>query len=706
MALVEKCSKQMAVKIPLHITDLSYRLVGFALWVSVMGIPTSAWFLPLATMDRVILLVVSSLAVAMIVVLLHIMVERYGFANWIAYLLIAGSIIYISGGSYLFGKYDVSMDLMYVALIASAGLVKGETIARHTAWASNVGMIAQTILSHLGAPGFASLLVMKVLLLFLASFVVINLIALVKQKSREAQQQNRELALLLETARLGATRKELYPMLADVAQLIARQLPATVCRVGLIDETGDCLEICASYSLMEVDGFAGQMGNLIPLAQLPVINRVLHDSKMRVVKVSEVQPNNGLEDVERLFFTELSSLFLVPLKVEEGVIGVIMLGEARSWERQPVIPKNNNLLEALAAYVASSANSRRLFLAAAKQAEKLAVLNRVASAIGSTLDMDQLLELIYQQLTGVLPADTYFVSLVNLPANQLELRILIDKGKRYPEQNMPLGQGLAGWVVGERKPLLIRQLSLEYEKLPMKPLQLGDEEMSESWAGVPIMSGDRVLGLLAVANYQPYAFDEEDIKLLSSLAAHAALALANASHHEEVEEQARRDSMTGAYNHGYLLQRLRAEIETARQDCRQVSLIMLDVDYFKEWNDEYGHQIGDEVLRMLVRAIMAHIKKSDIVGRWGGEEFAVVLPGAGADQAALVAERIRTTLAESELRTGDGQKITSPTVSQGIATFPDPVQEGDRLVDIADKALYLAKSEGRDQIRVASLELY
>jgi diguanylate cyclase (GGDEF)-like protein len=122
------------------------------------------------------------------------------------------------------------------------------------------------------------------------------------------------------------------------------------------------------------------------------------------------------------------------------------------------------------------------------------------------------------------------------------------------------------------------------------------------------------------------------------------------------------------------------------------------VDYFKNYNDTYGHLVGDQVLRALVQAIQAHVKSSDIIGRWGGEEFAIALPNTTAQHALGIAERIRKTMATVKMRDEHGSDIPSPTVSQGIATFPDHAQETMGLVDIADRALYQAKSLGRDHI--------
>jgi diguanylate cyclase (GGDEF)-like protein len=336
-----------------------------------------------------------------------------------------------------------------------------------------------------------------------------------------------------------------------------------------------------------------------------------------------------------------------------------------------------------------------------RQIERMGVLNQVARATGSTIEMNALLKLTYEQLRRVIPTDTYYVGLHELTQDFIDLHIVFDLGNHFPAQRIPFGDGLASLVIQRRHPLLIRCLSKERSSLPISPVVVGLGKSSESWLGVPLLMNHGFTGVLAVASYKPNAFDEGDVELLSSIGGQVALALENARHHAEVEEQARRDSLTGAYNHGYLLERLEEEILCARADGRHVSLIMLDIDYFKNYNDRFGHVMGDQVLRLTVQAIRTHVKQADVVGRWGGEEFGIVLQNATTEQARGVADRIRETLVALPLVDVTGHAIPNPTVSQGIATFPDHVANADQLVDLADTMLYEAKEQGRDQVRVA-----
>jgi len=129
-----------------------------------------------------------------------------------------------------------------------------------------------------------------------------------------------------------------------------------------------------------------------------------------------------------------------------------------------------------------------------------------------------------------------------------------------------------------------------------------------------------------------------------------------------------------------------------------LSLIMLDIDYFKQYNDKYGHMVGDQVLIVLTQAIRQHIKSADSIGRWGGEEFTIVLPGTSGLQVHSVAERIQETVSSLSLHDRDGQPLPFPTVSQGLAVFPLEASDVHKLIDIADQRLYVAKVRGRNQI--------
>ncbi len=334
------------------------------------------------------------------------------------------------------------------------------------------------------------------------------------------------------------------------------------------------------------------------------------------------------------------------------------------------------------------------------QADRLAVLYDIGKAITSTLEIDPLLELIYKQLSRVIPCDAYFVALYLPKEHKLDIRILFDQEQRYPPEIVDANDGLSSWIVEHRAPLLIHDLRKELDKLPAKPIMVGEKRLSRSWLGVPMQVENELIGLLVVASYTPDMFTKTDQLLLEQIAQQAVLSILNARSYQEVKKQAKLDSLTGVSNHKHLIERLYEGAESALTTSTPLSMIMLDIDHFKLYNDTYGHMIGDEVLRLTVQAIESHIKKTDTVGRWGGEEFGIILPNSTTAQANMIANRIRRTLSEIPLFNVEGKTIPKPTISQGIANMPEHTTDADELVIIADRALYRAKDKGRDQVAV------
>ncbi|NJM98286.1 MAG: GGDEF domain-containing protein [Phormidesmis sp. RL_2_1] len=166
----------------------------------------------------------------------------------------------------------------------------------------------------------------------------------------------------------------------------------------------------------------------------------------------------------------------------------------------------------------------------------------------------------------------------------------------------------------------------------------------------------------------------------------------------QLKEQAIRDGLTGLFNRRYFEETLLAEFAKARRSQWPLAIILLDVDYFKQINDTYGHQAGDRVLQVFAEVIGHHVRISDIVCRYGGEEFIIALPGMTLEEAARRAQRLRLELSETVIRYRD-QMITA-TVSGGVGALPEHSGSQDGLISAVDKALYEAKRNGRDRIHI------
>ena len=186
--------------------------------------------------------------------------------------------------------------------------------------------------------------------------------------------------------------------------------------------------------------------------------------------------------------------------------------------------------------------------------------------------------------------------------------------------------------------------------------------------------------------------------ILVALQNHVQSALANAHKYDAIRRQVVTDHLTRLYNRRYFMNRAGEEIERSLRHQAPLSVLMVDIDHFKEFNDTYGHATGDRVLQTVARAMQDALRTSDICARHGGEEFAVLLPSTPGENAYYVAERVRRTLSGTRY-TGLGLPAEANiTISAGVATCPRDATELDALMELADKALYRAKAAGRDQV--------
>lgn len=334
----------------------------------------------------------------------------------------------------------------------------------------------------------------------------------------------------------------------------------------------------------------------------------------------------------------------------------------------------------------------RLKNTANQHIHRLETINKVSRQLMLSLDTKQTLALLDATIQGTLEADTFFIGI--LEGDKLNLELFYDDGEYFNQTRVPTTGTLSSWVINNQKELFLPDLRENVQLDGIDIFVVGKEKTSLSWIGVPLKA-ENITGILGLASYTVNAFDRADLELLINLGQHVTLALDNTIRHAQVEKQARLDSLTGVYNHGYFLKNL---AEQASMSNKPLSLIMLDIDYFKQYNDSYGHLVGDRVLQSLCTAIQKNIKQTDSVGRWGGEEFVISLPGADLIQAAQIAKRISETLGSLRVEDREQNSIPIPTISQGIAVYPNEADEIYRLIDIADKRLYTAKERGRNQI--------
>ena len=242
-----------------------------------------------------------------------------------------------------------------------------------------------------------------------------------------------------------------------------------------------------------------------------------------------------------------------------------------------------------------------------------------------------------------------------------------------------------------------------YKAKQHAPLFASTHRSPNSVVLLPLVRHGRLIGSLNIGSYNVERFVKGvRTDFLEHLAAVVAICIENATNLERLKRQGLTDTLTAINNRRFFDQRLKEELERAAREKIQLTCLLLDVDHFKKVNDSYGHQVGDHVLREIAALIRAQLRGSDVLSRYGGEEFAALLARSGATEAGEVAERIRLNVAEHSFETPDGMPFRV-TISIGVSTY-NPAKfhggklQGAVLVGQADRALYEAKSGGRNKV--------
>ena len=244
-----------------------------------------------------------------------------------------------------------------------------------------------------------------------------------------------------------------------------------------------------------------------------------------------------------------------------------------------------------------------------------------------------------------------------------------------------------------------------YALTNLLPISLNSEEIKRivtpapvaSFSSVPLVVANELLGLLTATNLElKFAKEEDALSQLCILSAQYALEINKARLYQKLQSLAITDGLTKVYRRHHFLERYGEEILRTKKYKLNLSLLMIDIDHFKNFNEQYGHLYGDAVLGEVARILKQGIREVDLVCRYGGEEFAIMLPETTTPQAQLVAERLRQSIAAN--RFSAYGETTTITISIGIASLPEDAVEGQALIDKADEALFRAKREGRNRI--------
>ena len=332
--------------------------------------------------------------------------------------------------------------------------------------------------------------------------------------------------------------------------------------------------------------------------------------------------------------------------------------------------------------------------------EKLEIILQVGHMMSSILNLDKLAEFIVQKISEVLKVRICSLMLLDEEEDMLSIKAAIGLDEVVIRTTkIRLGQSISGWVAQRGEPVLISDIEndMRFGRANMPKYE------TKSLLSIPLKSKGRVLGVINVADKkspkQTNIFTEEDLRFLGIVCSYAAIAIENAQLYGEVRKLAITDGLTNLFNHRYFQTQLSHEVMRVQRYPHPLSLIMIDIDFFKQFNDTYGHPMGDTVLNQIGRTIRKTVRKVDIACRYGGEEFAIIFPETGLKEATVAAEKIRQAIEQLRFETGKGRN-EKMTISGGVAIFKKGMSK-ENLVEAADDSLYKAKLTGRNRICIA-----
>jgi diguanylate cyclase (GGDEF)-like protein len=498
------------------------------------------------------------------------------------------------------------------------------------------------------------------------------------------RRRSRQVAAVEAVGRLLAARGPIPEALDRVVRLLRDDLGYAFVSLYLGDSSLVRLAAQGGYTSV-IETFDGTAG---------VVGRVMRTRA--VAFVADVTRDPDYVSASDRVGAEIS----VPLLVDDDLIGVV---NVEATPTSGLDASDVETMTLVAERLASALALAREREALADRAEVFRRLASFSSAVNGTLDPVGLHRAIVETLTTVVAADVVVLTVLDRSSGTYLTRAIAGADERYLGVEVKSGEGLAGRAIRDRAPVV--DDGFDRSRYPVD--LTGEAEVPDSVAGiaVPLVRDDVVVGALTLVRRDlERPFGRAELEVLPILADLTALAVTNTFLHAEMAESSIRDPLTNLYNRRHLdglLARIEAERSRLAADDRgRLAIIMFDLDHFGAVNKDYGHQVGDAVLRHFGEILRRRLRSSDVIARYGGEEFVVVLDGASLEKSVELANRVRLELGESTVEAANGVRL-SVQVSAGCAAIGADLGTMFDALAQADVALAMAKRAGRNRVVAA-----
>lgn len=534
---------------------------------------------------------------------------------------------------------------------------------------------------------------------------------------------------------------DLNEILNTTVKELGENLDASRCCLALLDDRGTVSmeddELVFDYVWINSVRGGGELKNRkLPIPEKSVLRQIIEQGSLMSLDVLE-------DSAGTIFYTSgqspedwntIKSFIACPISTKNGALGVILVHQCdnrRNWS-----PYELELVEAVASQVTVALEHARLYERTKRMAEQEMLINHIVRSVRSSLDLDQILSTVTREIRHALRVERVQIiqpksknplivtheSTAPGYASTTELCLYPDNLDFTPNKqnsgvvrNSVLGINLAGLLnlsaddaatqsrkveedqsitIQEAPIAVIDDVSEDSRCVPFQEFLTGVG--SKALIAAPLINDNKLIGLLIVHQCSSTRdWKPSEVQLVNSIADQLAIAVTHAHLFAQVKHQAITDGLTGLYNHIYFKKRLEEEMRLSDRKGTSCSLIMIDLDKLKYINDNFGHPVGDAAIRQVADILKTVLRSGDTAARYGGEEFAVILPETSLLEAALIANRLC-----NQIRTGSVPGLGQITASMGCATYPQHAKSGDELIVKTDRALYEAKNNGRDQVKV------
>jgi len=331
--------------------------------------------------------------------------------------------------------------------------------------------------------------------------------------------------------------------------------------------------------------------------------------------------------------------------------------------------------------------------------KELDFFDALSKTMTSSLDLDNMISEIMKKAKRLINADSWSVFLIDEATGDLVLEKTSHKKEnsgRRKKIRLKSGEGIAGWVAHEGIPIVLPDVSQD-DRFSRR-IDSSSRHEAKSLMCVPIRSKGNILGVFEIINNTSSgSFTRDDLTLFLRLVDHAAIAIEMTTIYQKMAEIAVTDDLTKLFNTRYLNRTLEIEITRSNRHKTSLSLIFMDIDHFKVINDNYGHLVGSKLLVETGQILIRSLRTIDIVARYGGDEFVMVLPQTAPGAALIIAERIRKAMEQYVFLKKDGYSLHM-TASFGVASYPESAKSKEDLLRLADEAMYRVKNQTRNGV--------